>query len=271
MTWQLLVSQGRVADRSTALLEGSAQISEMLQSSFDLTAQVVGCYEVNECVSDDWQHSLQHASPHLTLLSQAVEQVLLANNTVLAVHSTCATSLASLPQAVKHFPEIKLLRLDAHADFNTPQTTGSGHLSGMVLAELCGRWQGTSSYHLDTKNVMLVGVRELDDAEGKLLAQSQIASIQQIDIEKILTFIGASPVWIHIDWDVLDQGYLPDYNIKGGLTPSELAQLLQCIPKHQLKGIELAEYYAAMDSEQKIQDLQMIESVVRGVLEHKAE
>ena len=270
MTWQLLVSQGRVADRSTALLEGSAQISEMLQQTFDLTAQIVGDYDRNECVNDLWQQSLQHATLHLTALSQAIEQALLAKNTVLTVHSTCATSLATLPQAVKHFPEIKLLWLDAHADFNTPQTTGSGHLSGMVLAELCGLWQGASACHIDAKNVMLVGVRELDELEEKLLAQSQITSIQQMDIEKILAFIDTSPVWIHIDWDVLDRGYLPDYNIEGGLTPSELARLLRCIPKHQLKGIELAEYYAATYSEQSVQDLQMIESVVRGVLETQA-
>lgn len=270
MEWQLLISQGRVADRSAALLEGSAQISTMLQDLFALEAQVVGHFEVNECVNDTWLYSQQHAIPHLTALSQAIEQVLLSNKPVLAVHSTCATSLASVPQAVKHFPDLKLIWLDAHPDFNTPETTGSGHLSGMVLAQLCGQWQGVSQYTIDEKNVLLVGVRELDESEEKLLSASQITSVQQLDIDKILAFIGSSPVWIHIDWDVLDSGYLPDYNIEGGLTPSELAQLLQRIPKHQLKGIELAEYYAATDTGQSEQDLQMIASVLRGLLQDQS-
>ena len=270
MAWQLLVSQGRVADRSAALLEGAAQIATMLQDLFALDAQVIGHFEVNECVNDTWQDSQQHSMPHLTALSQAIEQILLSNKTVLAVQSTCATSLASIPQAVQHFSDLKLLWLDAHADFNTPATTGSGHLSGMVLAQLCGRWQGVSQYTIHEKNVMLVGARELDESEEKLLAQSQITSIQQLDLDKIVAFIGSSPVWIHIDWDVLDSGYLPDYQIEGGLTPNELAQLLQCIPKAQLKGIELAEYYAATDSGQSAQDLQMIASVLGGILQDQS-
>ena len=32
------------------------------------------------------------------------------------------------------------LWLDAHGDFNTPETTPSGFLGGMCLAAACGRW-----------------------------------------------------------------------------------------------------------------------------------
>ena len=41
---------------------------------------------------------------------------------------------------MRHVPDVRVLWLDAHGDFNTPETTPSGFLGGMCLAAACGRW-----------------------------------------------------------------------------------------------------------------------------------
>ena len=48
--------------------------------------------------------------------------------------------LTTLPAALRNRPEARVLWLDAHGDYNTPDTTGSGFLGGMCLAGACGEW-----------------------------------------------------------------------------------------------------------------------------------
>ena len=52
----------------------------------------------------------------------------------------CSVALTTVPTALRHRPEAKVLWLDAHGDFNTPETRPSGYLGGMSLAGACGRW-----------------------------------------------------------------------------------------------------------------------------------
>ncbi|WP_444847916.1 arginase family protein [Duganella caerulea] len=46
--------------------------------------------------------------------------------------SRCAASLATLPVVARHRPDACVVWFDAHADLNTPSTTDSGYLGGMV-------------------------------------------------------------------------------------------------------------------------------------------
>ncbi|HYO50535.1 MAG TPA: arginase family protein, partial [Chloroflexia bacterium] len=70
--------------------------------------------------------------------------------------------------------------LDAHGDFNTPDTTTSGFLDGMALATATGRcWSALAATipgfsPIPDANVIQVGVRDLDPAEKTLLDNSAI-------------------------------------------------------------------------------------------------
>ena len=48
--------------------------------------------------------------------------------------------MTTFQAVVRHAPDVHVLWLDAHGDFNTPETTPSGFLGGMCLAAACGRW-----------------------------------------------------------------------------------------------------------------------------------
>ena len=67
-------------------------------------------------------------------------------------------------------PDACVLWLDAHADFNTPDTTPSRFLGGMCLAGACGVWDtGFDGPALDPTRVVMSGVRDLDRASAMLL------------------------------------------------------------------------------------------------------
>ena len=90
--------------------------------------------------------------------------------------------------------------IDAHGDFNTPQTTMSGFLDGMTLATATGRCWAELARTIEgfapvpEKAVVMLGVRDLDPGEGAALAKSPIvrltAEAAPNEIEKVLHTLG---------------------------------------------------------------------------------
>lgn len=71
-----------------------------------------------------------------------------------------------------------VLCIDAHGDFNTPETSPSGNIHGMPLAALTGRGVpelvdlGSPGAKVDPQDVMLIGIRDLDPEERLALHSS---------------------------------------------------------------------------------------------------
>ncbi|WP_217585302.1 arginase family protein, partial [Microbacterium sp. GbtcB4] len=75
-------------------------------------------------------------------LRAAVQEAIAGQARPLLVTDTCAAGLGTLPSAAEHHPDAVVLWFDAHGDFNTPDTTASGYLAGMVLVPAGGRGGG---------------------------------------------------------------------------------------------------------------------------------
>lgn len=247
----MIVSQGRVADRISGLIEGAAYCAQSIHKRLNIKPQFFGT--PSEAVNDDWSESLIKAKDTLNAISLATEKSILSRKMTLLLSNTCSVSLATLPKVVQHIPDIKILWIDAHTDFNTPETTDSGYLGGMVVAGTFGLWDSGYGNGVTHQNILYLGVRDIDKEEMTLLEKHKVnrLSPKDCDIDKILQFIDDSPVWIHIDWDVLEPGYLPaDYEIPDGLEPVKIAEILNSIPIENLYGIELAEYCLSSSEEQ---------------------
>ncbi|HEX2233190.1 MAG TPA: arginase family protein, partial [Thermoleophilaceae bacterium] len=54
--------------------------------------------------------------------------------------SDCSICVGTLPALARRRPDAHVLWLDAHGDFNSPDTSGSAFLGGMALAGACGMW-----------------------------------------------------------------------------------------------------------------------------------
>ncbi|OQE09313.1 hypothetical protein PENFLA_c112G08344 [Penicillium flavigenum] len=126
---------------------------------------------------------------------------------------------------------LAIIWLDAHADLNTPSTSPSKTFHGMVLRALLETFEGTvqsagepevnlisefvmsaTSCHLQPKQVLLAGVRDLDPAEREYITRQDIAVVECEELERnqgnslvnLLRRGGFSKVYIHIDADVLN-------------------------------------------------------------------
>src|SRR5687768_4455311 len=128
-------------------------------------------------------------------------------------------------------PNTAVVWLDAHGDFNTPETTISGYLGGMALACAVGR--GLSDLRelcklitpVPEHNVALIGVRDLDPAEERLLLSSSVMLVRgpelvrgSVALDRALDSLSSLPqLYLHVDIDVLDPVEAPgmDYPVAG--------------------------------------------------------
>ena len=107
-------------------------------------------------------------------------------------------SVGSIRGAAKH-TKLGVIWVDAHADFNTPETTPSGNIPGMPLAALCGLgdprlvslWDETPPI-LDPQRVAVIGARYLDSGEKQNLREAgvMVQSMEQIDRIGMVTELG---------------------------------------------------------------------------------
>src|SRR5262249_27314386 len=138
---------------------------------------------------------------------------------------------------------VGLVFIDAHGDFNTPETTLSGMLGGMpvgVSAGLClSRLRVKSGLDpaLPERHIVLGGVRDTDPLEQDLLDRSGVTLLSVDDIRKKAPSIAremsrlselSDVIYVHVDMDVLDPREVAGHplTVPNGPTSVELAAAL---------------------------------------------
>jgi len=120
---------------------------------------------------------------------------------------------------------------DAHGDVQTPETTASGYVAGMPLRLLTGYRPELIAGRLGLRpvpeeHIVLAGARDLDPPEASYLAGS---AIRQCDVAGLTAAdLPGVPLYVHVDFDVLDPGEVPGvrFPTPGGPTAGELAGAL---------------------------------------------
>lgn len=166
-----------------------------------------------------------------------------AASLVLAGDDTAAVGIVSgLQQADGAGSQIGVIWLDAHGDFNTPETSYSGILAGMPLAILAGlagpHWRAAAGLAapIPTDRILIAGVRELDEQERTLLHSTAVRIVEAPELrsgDRYAHFVermanACSALVLHIDLDVLDPHLVPSSSTPsaGGL---ELQQAVDAI------------------------------------------
>lgn len=242
---QLLVSQGRLADRTPGAAAGAALLGAALAERLGATPRIVGVPEGPR--EDGFEAALMHAAPTLHALGAEVSAALGAGAVPVIAGNKCPVALASLPAAAAAHPDLVVAWFDAHGDFNTPASSGSGYLGGMVLAAACGVWESGHGAGVDPTNVVLVGARDLDPVEAELATQHGVTVLPpaEADPDRLRRFVAGRPLWVHVDLDVLEPGVVPlDYEVPGGLTPAGLRARLTALAGERLVGLEVTEFEA---------------------------
>ena len=181
--------------------------------------------------------------------------------------------------------KVGLVWMDAHGDFNTPETSLSGMVGGMPVAISTGlclhhirRTCGLEP-PLPMSYVTMLGVRDTDPGEQYLIDKHQINQITVEDVRRqsprIETEINrlaslTDLIYVHIDLDVLDPVDMPGHEtpVEDGPTAEELAETLTTIFKHpKVTGLGIASYPGEKDPERiGLKSIyKLIEGSIKGI------
>lgn len=177
--------------------------------------------------------------------------------------------------------DVGVVWLDAHGDFNTPETTTSGFLDGMALAMATGRcWKGLRASipglrAVPEERVLLVGAQALDPEERELLAGSRVVRLSpaQFDrgLERTVDRMAArlGEVYLHVDMDVLDpsEGRANEYAAPGGLLAAQVQRLVRLVAARlRVCAVALTAYDPECDPEGKVArvGIRVLEELVKA-------
>jgi arginase len=176
-------------------------------------------------------------------------------------------SVGSIRGAAKH-KKLGVIWVDAHADFNTHETTPSGNIHGMPLAALCGvgdprlvqLWDETPPV-IDPGRVAIIGARDLDPGEKQNLRKAgvMVQSMEQVDrmgmvsamemaIEQVSKDVDG--IYLSFDMDALDPRHAPGVGtpVPGGLTFREAHLACEMVAETgQLIGMDMVEVNPILD------------------------
>jgi arginase len=171
----------------------------------------------------------------MTLLHQAVAAAVARADRPLLLSGDCPAALGVVAGLQRRHREVAVVWLDAHGDFNTPAITVSGYLGGMPLAMLTGRAPELFGDPLGLRpvadtGVVLADARDLDPAERGALTASQVRRVpaDPAAITSALDGLGRTPVYLHLDVDVIDSAQLPGLRFPSGPGPA-VTQIGECL------------------------------------------
>jgi arginase len=161
-----------------------------------------------------------------------------------------------------------VLWIDAHPDINTPDTSPSGNVHGMPLAAalgLAGAAFESDTWPLpalDPKRVALVGLRQTDAGERRLLREAGVrvftmSELDRVGVERAMRealdrISGPGFVHVSLDMDALDPELAPGVGtpVRGGLTYREAHLALELVAESGLAGsLEVVEVNPILDRE----------------------
>lgn len=204
----------------------------------------------------------------LAVLEEGALPIVLGGDHSIAIGSIAAQSIfhRRASHGRKGLP-VGLLWIDAHGDMNTPETSPSGNIHGMPLAVCLGRGPRSlveiagGSPALDPAHVALLGVRDLDAEERRLVKASGVRAytMAEIDERGIATCVdealarattGTAGVHLSFDLDGVDPEYAPGVGtaVPGGLTYREAHLACEKVAQSgRLVGLDVVELNPVLD------------------------
>jgi arginase len=217
--------------------------------------------KIAELPADAWQAEIQTGFELMRMLSGAVRAAREAGRLPVVLAGNCNTAVGTL--AGLGAGSIAVAWFDAHADFNTPETTASGFLDGTAVAIITGRcWTQLAAtvpefQRVPDDRVCLIGTRDIDALEGRLLDESGVDVIEprrlRSDLLRALRSIAqrAEKAYVHLDLDVLDARVASanHFAVGGGLSIEDVEYALsQIAGELPIAGVTLSAYDPEADT-----------------------
>ncbi|MGC1133685.1 MAG: arginase family protein [Nitrososphaeraceae archaeon] len=207
---------------------------------------------------------------------------------IIVLGGDCSIIIGAL-LALRRVGRCGLFFIDGHADFYQPEASVSGEVADMDLAIVSGRGpdmltniDGLKPLVRD-EDIVVFGYRDAKQAEMYGSQDVMNTNMHVFDLSRVneLGIANASSLairkllenrvdgfWIHLDADVLDDSIMPavDYRLEGGLSFSELSDLLRILYSSGLAvGMSITIFNPRLDSDGSIAR-KFVSSIVKGLL-----
>jgi arginase len=216
--------------------------------------------------ADDEEHRRARNLPEIVAglndLKTRAELAVKSGALVLVLGGDCAQVIGLLTGVRRYYKHVNLLWFDRDADLNTPASTPSGRIDGMVVAHIIGRgapelvrfW--SEAPLVREPDVTLFGLERIDPPEQEFLSKSPMRHIDAADVQakgahkaahEALAQVHADvrEFVLHLDTDVIAQEEFPAVNVpgSGGLNFEAVRASLVEFAKHKnLLGLDVAQY-----------------------------
>jgi len=216
--------------------------------------------------ADDEEHRRARNLPAIVAglndLKLHAEVAIKSGSLVLVLGGDCAQVIGLLTGARRYYKHLNLFWMDRDADLNTPASTPSGRIDGMVVAHVIGRgapelvrFWGESPL-VREPDVLLFGLERIDPPEQEFLSKSPLRYVSAADVQKKGAAAGAREALahlhtesrefvLHLDTDIIAQEEFPAVNVpgSGGLSFDDVRQSLrEILSQKTLLGLDVAQY-----------------------------
>jgi arginase len=198
-------------------------LADLAETTVTVTRELEDTYEVAACFDV------------VRGVAARVAEVVARGDFPLVLAGNCHSSLGTCAGLGR---SVGVVWLDAHADFNTPDSTPSGFIHGMGLALLTGSgWEALRSTVPEHRPIpeehVVLAARDLDPAEEERLNASPILRAEFEDLPDALDVLRerVDDVYLHVDLDVLDPtvGRANSLACEGGATLEQAAGAIEAV------------------------------------------
>ena len=251
------------SEKAPAALRAAGLVDRLKAAGFEV-------HDYGDCpqrlFADDDEHRRARNLPAIVAglndLKIHAETAMKSGALVLVLAGDCAQSIGLLTGARRYYKHLNLIWFDRDADLNTPATTPSGRIDGMVVAHIVGRgapelvrfWGETPLVR--EPDVLLYGIARLDPPEQEVLAKSPLRHVTAEQIAAKGAEKSASDALahshadtrdfvLHLDLDVISGDELGAVNVpaSGGLRYAQVCDSLKKFAAHKnLLGLDIAQF-----------------------------
>lgn len=223
---------------------------------------------VVEQIDDDPSDGIAHHAAAIAAVCRDVYReacaIASAGNTGIFLGGDHSISMGTVAAALDRRESVGVLWVDAHGDINTPDTTPSGNVHGMVIAALMGLCPPVMTIgenRLRPDQIVYIGVRDLDPGEQHRMRELGIRVFTMREIDEMgmaavgreaLAVLGNAQT-LHVSWDMdaLDPMVVSGVGtpVPGGLTYREAHLLAEMLADDgRVRSLDIVEINPTLDT-----------------------
>lgn len=262
------VDMGPSAVRYAGLQERLTRLGYAVHDCGNLAVPVVEEVAERERGAQGADERARHVETVAEVCQRIYEEILAripAEDFAIVLGGDHSISVGSVAAMARRRPT-GVIWVDAHGDFNTPETSPSGNVHGMPVAALIGQGApalvnvGYAGAKLQPAQIVMIGVRDLDPEERLRLAESPITVFTMTDIDEHgiaevtrraldrLNFLEA--LHVSLDMDALDPEDAPGVGtpVRGGISYREAHLLMEILSASgKVRSLDIVEINPILD------------------------